>query len=226
MNDKSMQQVQSPRQMSRAVAAAAVIAAILAVGAGAFAGAGTLQGPAGTSTSTTPQGGDPRLGPQTPQAASTGPQVTAKVESAGGVLNVPPPVSPPVPLNATVTLARGGKVKLSAIEIVQGEARGPGEVAGPSLKFQVTIDNPTGTAISTSNMLVNLESGSEKKPALQLSGPGVVHFPESVEPGTSASAVYVFNVAPADRDRIRILFDYGLTDPIAVFEGSAGKPGA
>jgi hypothetical protein len=75
-------------------------------------------------------------------------------------------------------------------------------------------------------MLVNVEYGSESKPADQLSGPGVVGFSGPVAPRSSTSAVFVFNVAPAERDRIRILFDYGVTDPIAVFEGSAGKPGA
>ena len=88
------------------------------------------------------------------------------------------------------------------------------------------IDNPTDAAIPTGDILVNVESGTDKKPALQLSGPGVVAFPAAVAPRGSASAVYVFNVAPAERDRVRILFDYGLIEPIAVFEGSAGKPGA
>jgi hypothetical protein len=123
-------------------------------------------------------------------------------------------------------LAKGGKIRISSIEAVQGEAKGRGEIAGPSLKFKVTIDNPTDEAILTGNMLVNVESGSGKTPALQLSGPGAEAFPASVAPRSSASAVYVFNVAPAERDRVRILFDYGLTDPIAVFEGAAGKPGA
>jgi hypothetical protein len=131
-----------------------------------------------------------------------------------------------VPLNATVTIAQGAKLRISAIETVQGEARLPGEVAGPSLRFQVMIDNPTNVEIPTSNMLVNVEYGSESKPADQLSGPGVVGFSGPVAPRSSTSAVFVFNVAPAERDRIRILFDYGVTDPIAVFEGSAGKPGA
>ena len=130
-----------------------------------------------------------------------------------------------VPLNATVTITNGAKIRISAMEKVLGEARLPGEVAGPSLRFQVTIDNPTNAAISTSNMLVNVESGSENKPAVQLSGPGVVDFTGPVAPRSSATAVFVFNIAPVERNRIRILFDYGVTDPIAVFEGSADKAG-
>jgi hypothetical protein len=139
---------------------------------------------------------------------------------------IPRPVSRPAPLNASVAMPTGVKVRIAKIEAVQGEARLPGEVAGPSIRFQVMIDNPTAGAIPITPVLVNVDSGAARTPALQLSGPGVVPFSESVAAHSSASAVYVFNVAPADRDDIRILVDYGPGGTVALFAGSATQAGA
>lgn len=227
MNQKPTRQPRAGRQTKRAVAASAVIAAVLAIGAAASAGVAALPQPAATGAPLAPSVMETGGGPQAaPASGAAGPEGTVTEASKPEIARGPQPVSPPVPLNATVAIAQGAKIRISAIETVQGEARLPGEVAGPSLRFQVVIDNPTNAEIPTNNMLVNLESGSESKPAVQLSGPGVVGFTGPVAPRSSASAVFVFNVAPAERDRIRILFDYGVTDPIAVFEGSAGKAGA
>lgn len=165
------------------------------------------------TSSSSPVSGSPAAG-----AAQTG--------SEKDRARIPQPVSPPVPLTATVTLSNGAKIKIANLESVQGETRGPGEIAGPSIRFQVIIDNASGQEVQTTNLLVNVESGAAKTPALQLSGPGVATFSGPVSPHGSASATYVFNVPMANRDAVRILVNYGLSDPIADFEGSATKAGA
>lgn len=150
----------------------------------------------------------------------------AKAMSEKDRARIPRPVSRPAPLNASVTMATGVNVRLAKIEAVQGEASMPGEVAGPSIRFQVVIDNPTARAISITPVVVNMEAGAARTPALQLSGPGIITFPDSVAPHSSVSAVYVFNVPPADRSDIRILVDYGPGGSVALFEGSAAQAGA
>jgi hypothetical protein len=225
MNKDSTQRFQASGNARRASAVAVGVASLLIIGSATAVGVGTMTGSTATAISAMPRL-DAAASQPLPLATQAGPVAAATVTPAKETGSFHQAVSPPVPLNATVTLVKGGKIRISSIETVQGEARGRGEVAGPSLRFQVTIDNPTDEAISTEGMLVNVESGSDSTPSLQLSGPGVAEFPASVPPRGSAFAVYVFNVAPARRDRVRILFDYGLTEPIAVFEGSAGKPGA
>jgi len=217
VNENQAKKSQKLQQGKRAAAAAALIAALLAIGTTASLGAGMLP----ESVKAASRSAEPQAGPKSPAAEVPVERETLKAEASERKMADPPqPVSPPVPLNATVTLATGARIRISDIGTVQGEARGPGEVAGPSVRFRVTIDNPTDAAISTEKLLINVESGSDRKPALQLSGPGAVEFSGEVAPRGSASAVYVFNVGSAEHRQLRILFDYGLTEPIAVFEGS------
>jgi len=124
------------------------------------------------------------------------------------------------------TTKKGAKIKVTDMEPIQGEARGIGEVAGPAIRFKIQLANPTSSPVSTANVLVNVDSGPEQAPGLQLSGSGSVPFPASVDAHSSASAVYVFLIAPDKRDWVRIFVHYAITEPIVDFEGAAPKAGA
>lgn len=148
-------------------------------------------------------------------------QVNRKDKSEKELANIPQPVASPVDLNAKNTVKAGVTATISTMESVQGEARGIGEIAGPALRFTLTITNDTDKVLSMASALVNVTFGADESPAAELSGPGTRAFPGSVAAGATATAVYVFSVPPDSRDDVRIYFNLEAETPIASFAGRA-----
>ncbi len=131
------------------------------------------------------------------------------------------PVAPPVPLVATKVVKSGVSATISELVAVEGEATGIGEIAGPAIRFKVTVVNDTGAEISLDPAVINVSYGQDDSPASTLSGPGTVPFPASVAPGTSASGVFVFGVPKEARNVVKIYLNLDAATPIAAFEGQA-----
>ncbi|MET3811359.1 hypothetical protein [Arthrobacter sp. UYEF3] len=159
----------------------------------------------------------------TPAAAAQTVQGDTKSEKERA--RIPQPRAGVVALNATAVLKSGARVRIEKMEAVQGEATGPGEVAGPALRFQVTVDNPTSVALPTANPVLALAYGAALTPGLQLGGPGATRLPDAVNAHGSASAVYVFNVAADQREKVLILVNFGVAEDVLAFEGAAPKAG-
>jgi hypothetical protein len=158
-------------------------------------------------------------------ADGSGPRIAASSDVK--LANVAQPVAAPVPLDHAAAVQDGVTADISGLESVRGQAQKPGEVAGPSLRFTVTIHNGTDEPISTANVVVNVGAGHDDLPAISLSGPDVSAFPAAIAPGQSGSASFVFLVPVAQRDIVRILVNFRVDSPIAAFEGAApteGKP--
>ena len=109
------------------------------------------------------------------------------------------------------------------MEAVQGKATGPGEIAGPSVRFTITIKNSTGKKVDLSSTVVNAYAGVDSAPAIPLQGPGGKPFPSSVADGGSATGVFVFNIARADRDRVEVTVDTSVRNPVVAFKGAAPR---
>ncbi|WP_354350934.1 hypothetical protein [Pseudarthrobacter sp. PvP090] len=124
-------------------------------------------------------------------------------------------------LDTPVAADSGVEAHLSQLEAVDGEAAGIGEVAGPAVRFTVTLANRSGHDLPTSNTVVTANAGPEETPALQLSGPGASNFPPMIPAGQEASGTYVFLVPPELRNQIRIFVNYQASSPIAAFAGTA-----
>jgi hypothetical protein len=172
--------------------------------------------------------GNPAVAPAKPAvspAAVAAQAVQGDPKSEKERAKIPQTRAGAVGLNATAVLKSGAKVRIEKMEAVQGEANGPGEVAGPALRFQVTVSNPTATEVPTANTVVAVEYGADLTPGLQLGGPGATQLPDAVNAGSSATAVYVFNVSPDQRDKVRILVNLGVTEQVLAFEGPAPKAG-
>jgi hypothetical protein len=207
--------------------------------------AGSASGGAAAPTeSATPASPEPTAGPSAPAVASDSPPApeptapapeptapgTAPIAAASSdvqLATVDQPVASPVPLNDTAPIRDGVTAEVTGLESVQGVAKKAGEVAGPSLRFTVTIHNGTDHPLSTADVVVNVNAGPEDLPAITLSGPDVTTFPPTIAPGESGSSTYVFLVPVSQRDRVRILVNFQVDSPIAAFEGAApteGKP--
>ncbi len=183
------------------IAVAAVVAIVLVLTLPA--GLGT---PAG-DPSATPGGTTTPAAPHVPPSATPTP-----VEQ--------PPAGEPVPIESPAPVVEGLTASITGIEAVDGVARGPGEVSGPSIRFTVTIANTTGAAVDLTGTVVTVDYGSDRTPAGQLYEPGAVPLPSSVPAGGSASGVFVFAIPPESRGLVHITVDYAVNVAPLVFAGA------
>lgn len=144
----------------------------------------------------------------------------AKVKSEAELAATPQLVSAPVAITDPVVLRPGITADITRFESVTGAAAGPGEIAGPAIRFTVSVHNQSAAPASLEDALINVEYGPNRTPALQLSGPGAARFPESVDVGATASAVFVFLLPLDQRDQVHIYLNYEVSSPIAAFAGS------
>ncbi|WP_395245670.1 hypothetical protein ACGGZK_07610 [Agromyces sp. MMS24-K17] len=141
---------------------------------------------------------------------------------APGPIEQPPPADP-VPIDATAEIAPSLTARISKIEAVEGEAQGPGEVAGPAIRITVEIDNATNAASSLETAVVTTYFGSAMTPASELREPGGKPFPSSVAAGDHVEAVYVFAVPTDQRDDVTIMVDYSLDYAPLQFHGAVPR---
>ena len=174
--------------------------------------------PGGATTSTTVPAQAP-VSSGTEQAVPPGPTAAA-AKSEEELAATPQSTAAPVPINAPATLQPGVTATVAGLEAVAGEASGPGEVAGPAIRFTVTVQNQSAQPVSLERALVHVDGGADKAPALQLSGPGAASFPASVDAGATASAVFVFLLPVDQRDPIDIYLNHQVASPIAAFSGA------
>lgn len=202
------------------VIAAIIILVVVANGAGrpddasprAASTSSASPAPTGGATGTSTPAGEP----------STPPDASAPPAGAPGE-PAPPPAQAPVALTEPAAPVPGVTFSIGALEAVDGVANGPGEVAGPALRFPVTVRNDTGEAISLTSTVVNLFAGEELSPAVEVGEPGGQPLPETVAAGASATGVFVFSVATELRDQVQISVDYSADAPVVLFEGQAPR---
>lgn len=199
--------------VSAAVIAAIVILVVVATGAPRQDDASS---PGSTSSASPAPGTSPTdeatADPTTPPDASAPPADPGQ------------PVQPPaqeVGLTEQAAPVPGVTFSISGLEAVDGVANGPGEVAGPALRFTLSVRNDTAEAVSLVATVVNLFAGADRAPAAELGEPGGVPLPETVAPGETATGVFVFNVPTDQRDQVQISVDYSVDAPIVLFEGAA-----
>lgn len=129
--------------------------------------------------------------------------------------------APPVSIDDVADPGTGMSFRLARLEAVQGEANGPGEIAGPAIRVTVEATNDTGAPVLLETVVVDLVYGSEKSSAAPLSGPGVVRFSGELAPGASATAVYVFDVPVDQRAEVSVVVSYAASVSPVVFTGPA-----
>jgi hypothetical protein len=165
-----------------------------------------------------PSGGEAPTQPQEPAPAGSdtftpGSLAPVPVEPAGTM--------PPVDLDEPASFGGGLVARVTSLEAVQGEARGPGETAGPALRVVVELRNSGGRAVSLARSIVTLSYGREPAPGVTLSGPGARPLAGSVSAGGSATGSYVFGVPKDSRDHIQVSISVRASRPTVLFEGAA-----
>lgn len=122
---------------------------------------------------------------------------------------------------AVIVKALTAKVTKQAA--VSGKAQGPGEIAGPSVRFTIAITNTTGKTVDLSNAVVNAYYGGAATPATQLEQPGGQAFPASVKDGATATGAFVFNIPTAQRSIVQVTLDTSVANAVVAFKGAAPR---
>jgi hypothetical protein len=135
----------------------------------------------------------------------------------------PPVALPPVALTKKVAPVPGVVFSISPLEAVEGIAQGPGEIAGPALRFTLAVRNDTAKPVSLALAVVNVYAGTERAPATELRKPGGVPLPGRVASGATATGVFVFSVPDDLRDQVQVAVDFAVGAPIVVFQGTAPR---
>ena len=166
-----------------------------------------------------PSGGSSPVGAPSP-THSPSPGTTSTPKPTGDPTPVPAATPSPVPIDEPGTIQPGVTASIGTIEAVQGEAKGPGEVAGPAIRFTVSISNKTSAAIDLGSTVVTVDYGADRTPALELFSPGASPLPGSVGAGDTATAVYIFTVPADQRGLVHITVDYTVGVPPLEFTGA------
>ncbi|EIC06661.1 hypothetical protein OR221_0112 [Microbacterium laevaniformans OR221] len=205
------------RNRALIVGAVAIAVVVLAVAIGvAAAQNGASNAGAPTPATTTGSAVSAGTSPTASTSTASDPETTAPADGSER------PTLPPVPLDGIAEVPAGLGVRVTSIDAVEGEAVVPGEIAGPALRVTVEIDNSSADAIDLRTATVTLAYGDPLQPGNPISKPAGASFPDTVEPGQSASGTFVFEVPKDQRDRVQIAVDLSIDDPIIAFEGSVG----
>ncbi|THJ67844.1 hypothetical protein E8P82_03145 [Arthrobacter echini] len=148
-------------------------------------------------------------------------EVAHQVDGDAELATIEQPVSKAVKLEEPAEVTDGITATVSSLEAIQAEAFGIGEIAGPALRFVVTVQNATDSAVDLGNSVVTVQYGPDELPAVQLTGSGAKPFEGSVPPHESVSATMVFAVPVDQRAQTTILLSIEASSPIAAFHGPA-----
>ncbi len=130
-----------------------------------------------------------------------------------------PSTAPPVALQAPAKVD-SVVVSLVTIQSLTVSANGPGEVAGPALAVTVKISNNSSAAVDVSHAVVTLLDSQGQVGTPTPESPAAP-FTGSVQPGASASGVYVFDIAQTQRNPINVYVTYTAGAATAHFVGNA-----
>jgi hypothetical protein len=130
------------------------------------------------------------------------------------------PVADPVAFGKKAA-AGSFEVSLSKLEAIEGKAEGIGEVAGPAIRFVVTVRNTTDADLRLDTAVVTADYGKDAVPATELSQSGAKGFPATVAAGKEASGTFVFQIPTKERGSVRILVNQSASEQVVAFEGAA-----
>ena len=192
----------------RILAVAGVVAIVVALAAVLFIQFAPT-GNTGAAPGVTP---DPRAGESSESPVET--SATPGPSDGPAVPDVEP-----IPLDEPADVAPGLVATITKVEAVEGTARGPGEVAGPSLRVTVTMTNSTSAVVSLRTTVISCYFGADRTPAPELREPGGSPLPASLAADSAVDGVYIFTVPADQRGNVTLLVDYSVdVDPV-IFQG-------
>jgi hypothetical protein len=162
--------------------------------------------------------------PKAPGGSSAIVRSTAVPAPSGGSINqTVPSVAPGAVTRVAITkpAVLPSKVTISIVsaKLASVKANTPGEIAGQAIEAVVLIENGTSNTIDLGSTVVSLTEGSGALGQPTTSSPAKP-FTESLAPGSSVSAVYVFRVPKTGYNPVQISVSYAGGAPVALFTGA------
>lgn len=172
---------------------------------------------------------DAQAGPKPSGSTSSSPSSSAASEAPDPSASATPSPTPPAESNPFPELdpvapdqpgaAEGIGAELVKFESVTGEVTGPGDVAAAAVRVTIDYTN-TGTAPLDLNLIVvNGYMGAQRDPAETYEHPGGSPVSGSLEPGKTATGVYLFRIPEDRRDDVTFVVDYHAGMPAITFRG-------
>ena len=161
--------------------------------------------------------------PKQPEPKRTEPDATEPSTTDAGTINdtVPAVVQatvPSVPLDEVSQFGGRVSAEITSIDPIEGEARLPGEVAGPALAVHVRLINDSSRRLDVGGVTVTLED-RDGTPSSPLSSAPAEPFTGRIAAGESAEAVYVFGFEDTQSQPVTIGVNYSADEPVALFVG-------
>lgn len=127
----------------------------------------------------------------------------------------------PVPLDQPTDFGNAVEVVLTRVERVEVEARGPGQVSGPSVRVQLSLTNGSAEELDLSAVVVNLYAPDGTPGAPMEGGEGFVPLTGALLPGATVVGTYTLRLpdgVPEDA-ALYLTVGYDADVPTVVFEG-------
>lgn len=176
--------------------------------------------PSASSTASTPSSA-PVSTPPSSSRRPNPPRTSSSAPPGDIHSTVPSRVQPsrkPVPLSSAASTP-DVSARISDIRVIQAQARGPGEISGPSYEVTFVIRNRSDRPLDLSSVTANLQDATGR-PSVSLTGPPAAPFTETVAAGARAKGVYVFRRVDEEKDPITVTLSYSADAPIVVFTGT------
>lgn len=158
----------------------------------------------------------------TPSAGATGRSSASKAPSGKAGQGKPQPTRSPVPLKTPAEIQSGLTASISDMRAVEGEAQGPGEIAGPAVRFTLHMRNDSDRELPLTTTVVNVYYGKDERPASPLESQSTP-LPAAVGPGSEVTATYVYVIPEKSRDDVLITVDYSVDVSLVAFRGKAPR---
>lgn len=129
-------------------------------------------------------------------------------------------VQPPVDLTASAVLAELA-VTLPSIVATEAVAVGPGEIGGPGVAVEISLENRSEQPVPLDGVSVVLVDAAGQVTPMITTGDEVRPVTGSLEPGATATGVYVFTLPESARSTVTITVSDAGTATSVVFTGSA-----
>ena len=185
--------------------------------------ASNTEGPSGSTSSPPSSAGPSSAGPtRTTGSKSATAKPTGTASTTGGNPK-PQTTRSPVPIHTPAQVKKGLTAAISKLEAVKGDANGPGEIAGPAIRFVLTLTNTSDATVPLDTTVVNAYYGKAETPATQLEKPGGAALPASVKPGGKATGTFIYSIPTKQRDDVLITVDYSVDVSLIAFRGKAPR---
>ena len=159
-----------------------------------------------------------------PGGSSAVVRTTAVPAPGGGSIKQTVPSATPGPVtrvSITKPAVLPSKVTISIVspKLSSVKSNTPGEIAGPAIVATVLIENGTSNTIDLGSTVVSLTDGSGALGQPTTSSPAKP-FTQTLAPGNSVTAVYVFRVPKTGYNPVQISVSYAGGAPEALFTGN------